>query len=72
MADKINLCDNCSLLFDISHDGQQHARRGWCTEGQELLPKQQKVDTEKTPEKTLVIMTSVLKQSVLDLMPMEA
>ena len=72
MADKMNLCDDCSLLFDTSHDDRRHARHGWCTEGQELLPKQQKVDTEKTPEKTLMIMTNVLKKSVLDLRPMEA
>ena len=72
MADKMNLCDDCGLLFNTSHDAQRHARRGWCTEGQELLPKQQKFDSEKPPEKTLMIMTRVLKQFVLDLMQMEA
>ena len=72
MADNMNLCDDCSLLFDTSHDDQRLVIRGWCTEGQELLPKQQKVDTEKTPEKTLMIMMRVLKQSVLDLRLMEA
>ena len=50
MADKMNSCDDCGLLFDTSHDVQRHVKRGWCTEGHELTPKRQKVDTDKVEE----------------------
>lgn len=48
MAEKINSCDDCGLLFDTAHDVQRHVKRGWCAENTHEPPtKKQKHDDEE-------------------------
>ena len=50
MADKMNACDDCGLLFDTPHDVQRHVKRGWCAETQEPAQKKQKMEEESDTE----------------------